>query len=85
MFSHFDKIRVWKEATPQRRIEMIRNLTRREWANVNQDIDFDDLAIGMEVTVDDTVDAGWYTVSDTRNWGSKNDYVKLEMIQLEEK
>ena len=63
---------------------MIRNLTRREWANVNQDIDFDDLVIGMEVTVDDTDEPGWYTVSDIRNFGSKNDYVKLEMIQLEE-
>ena len=41
---------------------MIRNLTRREWANVNQDIDFDDLAIDMEVTVDDTDEPGWYTV-----------------------
>ena len=63
---------------------MIRNLTRREWANVNQDIDFDDLAIDMEVTVDGTDEAGWYTVIDIRNWGSQNDYVKLEMVQLEE-
>ena len=64
---------------------MIRNLTRREWANVNQDIDFDDLAIDMEVTVDGTDEAGWYTVIDIRNWSSQNDYVKLEMVQLEEK
>ena len=62
---------------------MIRNLTRNEWANVNQDIDFDDLAIEMEVTVDDTDEPGWYTVIDIRNWGSRNDYVKLEMVQLE--
>ena len=61
---------------------MIRNLTRNEWANVNQDIDFDDLTVDMEVTVDGTDEAGWYTVSDIRNWGSQNDFVKLEMIEL---
>ena len=63
---------------------MKRNLTRREWANVNQDIDFDDLAIDMEVTVDDTDEQGWYTVSVIRNLGSKNDYVKLEKVGLVE-
>ena len=64
---------------------MRRHLTKNEWQKVNQDIDFDDLAIDMEVTVDGTDEPGWYTVIDIRNWGSINDYVKLEMIQLEEK
>ena len=61
---------------------MIINLTRKEWANVIQDIDFDDLAIDMVLTVDDTDEPGWYTVIDIRNWGSRNDYVKLEMMEL---
>ncbi len=64
---------------------MIRNLTRKEWAKVNQDIDFDYLTEEMEVTVDDTDEPGWYIVRDIRNWGSQNDFVKLEMIELEEK
>ena len=63
---------------------MERNLTKKEWAKVNQEIDFDDLAIDMEVTVDGTDEAGWYKVIGLRNWSSKNDIVKLKMIEMEE-
>ena len=63
---------------------MIRNLTKNEWAKVNQDIDFDYLTEEMVVTVDDTDEPGWYIVRDVWNCGSKNDFVKLEMIELEE-
>ena len=63
---------------------MERKLTRREWAKVNQEVDFDELAINMEVTVDGTDEAGWYKVIGIRNWASKNDFVELKMMEMEE-
>lgn len=60
----------------------MRLLTRREFKQVNKEIDFDDLKIGMWLSVDDTNDPGWYVVVGYRNWNSKiGDYVKLEMIE----
>lgn len=59
---------------------MRRVLTKNEWKKVNKEVDFYDLKDGMEVTVDDTVDAGWYEVIGN----TCNDYVTLEKMELDD-
>ncbi|MDD3382930.1 MAG: hypothetical protein PHT83_05505 [Bacilli bacterium] len=59
---------------------MRRHLTKNEWKKVNKEVDFYNLKDGMEVTVDDTVDAGWYVVVGN----TFNDYVTLEKMELDD-
>lgn len=46
---------------------------------MNKEIAYDDLEIGMEITIDDTTDAGWYRVV-SFGWN----FVELEMLEVED-
>lgn len=56
---------------------MKRYLTKAEWKKVNNEVAFEDLQPGMEVTVDDTINPGWYVVVST----ILNGYVILEELE----
>lgn len=56
---------------------MRRHLRKNEWQKVNQEVEFEDLQPGMEVTVDDTINPGWYVVVST----ILNGYVILEELE----
>lgn len=41
----------------------MRYLTRNEFDKLNKEIDFEDLVVGMKVTLDGTDEPGWYEVT----------------------
>lgn len=59
--------------------ELLRRLTKNEFKRMNKEIAYDDLEIGMEITIDDTTDAGWYRVV-SFGWN----FVELEMLEVED-
>ncbi len=56
---------------------MRRHLTKAEWKKVNNEVAFEDLRPGMEVTIEDTINPGWYVVVST----ILNGYVILEELE----
>jgi hypothetical protein len=61
-----------------RKDKIMRILLKSEFERMNKEVAFRDLEVGMEVTIDDTVDPGWYVVT-----SKYNNTVELEELEVE--